>query len=337
MTTCAAIVGTGFMGRVHAESLARLGIPVLGFVGSSPGPVYGNLAEMLADERVDVVHICSPNHLHHGQTLAALRAGKHVVCEKPLAVTAAQARELCSVAVELGLVNAVCFLSRFYPLCQEAAERVRTGQVGSVRLITGSYLQDWLSRDTDWNWRLDPGIGGPLRAVGDIGSHWLDLVSFVSGQRVESVIADLTTVIPQRNSVPVTTEDMAGVLLRFSDGAHGVLTLSQVSPGRKNHLSFEVSGSDASLSWVSENPEQLWIGHRDEPNQLQMRSAGQYPAGHAQGYPDAFTALFRAVYTAVSGTSHPDHPTFADGVEQVLVAEAIAESARRGQWVPVQR
>lgn len=337
MTTRAAIVGTGFMGRVHAESLARLGVPVLGFVGSSSGPVYADLAEMLADERVDVVHICSPNHLHHRQALAALRAGKHVVCEKPLAMTPAQAHELCSAADELGLVNAVCFLSRFYPLCQDAAERVRTGQVGSVRLITGNYLQDWLAKDTDWNWRLDPGIGGSLRVVGDIGSHWLDLMSFVSGQRVESVTADLTTVLPERNSMPVTTEDMAGVLLRFTGGARGVLTLSQVSPGRKNHLSFEVSGSDASLSWGSENPEQLWIGHREEPNQLQLRNTGEYPAGHAQGYPDAFTALFRAVYTAVAGTAHPDYPTFADGLEQVLVGEAIAESARLGRWVTVRR
>ncbi len=181
MSVRAAIVGTGFMGRVHAESLARIGVPVVGFVGSSPGPVYAGLEEMLADDRVDAVHICSPNHLHFGQVLAALHAGKHVICEKPLATTTAQARELRDTAERLGLVNAVCFISRFYPLCQEAATRVRSGQVGSVRLVTGNYLQDWLAKDTDWNWRLDPELGGSLRAVGDIGSHWLDLVSFVCG------------------------------------------------------------------------------------------------------------------------------------------------------------
>jgi predicted dehydrogenase len=333
----AAVIGTGFMGRAHAEALARIGVPVLGFVGSSPGPVYSTLDDMLGDDRVDAVHICSPNHLHHEQALAALHAGKHVICEKPLAMTTAQARELSDTAADLGLVNAVCFLSRFYPLCQEAATRVHSGQAGRVRLVTGHYLQDWLSEDTDWNWRLDPAIGGALRAVSDIGSHWLDLVGYVTGQRVESVTADLTTVIPRRRQTTVTTEDIAGVLLRFDGGARGVLSLSQVSPGRKNHLSFELSCSSESLRWGSENPEQLWIGHRAEPNQIQLRSTGEYPAGHAQGYPDAFTALFRAVYATVAGQAPAGYPTFADGLEQALVSDAIAESARLGRWVAVQR
>lgn len=346
----AAIVGTGFMARTHAEGLARIGVAVAGVVGSRDvdfAPRYAGFAEML-DSDVDVVHICSPNHLHHEQSLTALHAGKHVICEKPLAQTSAQAAELTTTAQELGLINAVCFVTRFYPLCQESAGR----SVGTVRLVTGSYLQDWLAEDTDWNWRLDPSVGGPLRAVGDIGSHWLDLASFLTGQRVESVMADLTTVLRTRQRpsgpvetfatatgptepVEVTTEDVAGVLLRFSGGARGVLALSQVSPGRKNHLSIEVSGADASLAWESENPEQLWIGHRDAPNQLQQRSDGDYPAGHAQGYPDAFKALFRAVYAGVKSGVPGGFPTFADGLEQVLIGEAIAESARRGQWVSV--
>ncbi|MFB1295725.1 Gfo/Idh/MocA family protein [Mycobacterium sp. pW049] len=346
----AGIVGTGFMARTHAEALARLGIAVGGVVGSRAvdfAPTYGSFDEMLAD--VDVVHVCSPNNLHFEQAHAALQAGKHVVCEKPLALSSSQAHQLCAAASEYGLVNAVCFISRFYPLCQEAASRSV-----DARLITGNYLQDWLSNDTDWNWRLEPAVGGPLRAVGDIGSHWLDLVSYVTGQRVEAVMADLTTVLPTRRRptgevetfaassgptepVEMSTEDVAGVLLRFGGGARGVLTLSQVSPGRKNHLSFEISGASESLAWNTENPEQLWIGHRDEPNQLQLRSAGDYPAGHAQGYPDAFKALFRAVYVAVDGGPRDGYPTFEDGFEQVLVGEAIAESARLGQWVPVQR
>jgi predicted dehydrogenase len=361
----AAVVGTGFMGRVHAEALARIGVPVVGFVGSSPervaaaglAPAYRSFDELIDDDRVDVVHICSPNELHRGQATAALRAGKHVVCEKPLALTADDARELCDTAAELGRVNAVCFVNRFYPLCQDAASRVRSGSVGAVRLITGQYLQDWLAKDTDWNWRLDTAVGGSLRVVGDIGSHWLDLVGYVSGQRVEAVMADLTTAIPQRirpagsvetfatsdgtgEAVTVTTEDIAGLLLRFDGGARGVLTLSQISPGRKNNLRFEMSGADASLAWGLENPEQLWIGHRDGPNQLQLRETGDYPAGHAQGYPDTFKALFRAVYTAVENgktPAAPNYPMFADGLEQALVGEAIAESARLGQWVPVQR
>ena len=361
----AAIVGTGFMGRVHAEALARIGVSVAGVVGSTPqraassglAPAYGSFDEMLDDDRVDAVHICSPNDRHFEHARAALRAGKHVVCEKPLALTPAQAHELCDTAVEFGLVNAVCFINRFYPLCQDAASRVASGSVGPVRLVTGHYLQDWLAKDTDWNWRLDTAVGGSLRVVGDIGSHWLDLVSYVSGQRVDAVMADLTTVIPQRlrptgsvetfaqsdgtgEPVTVTTEDIAGVLLRFSGGARGVLTLSQVSPGRKNNMSFEVSGADASLAWGLENPERLWIGYRDGPNQLQLRDAGDYPAGHAQGYPDAFKAMFRAVYAAIEGGKTPerqDYPTFNDGLEQVLVGEAIAESARVGQWISVQR
>lgn len=361
-----AIVGTGFMARVHAEALARIGVPVAGVVGSSPeraaasgiAEPYASIDDMLADDRVDAVHICSPNHVHYEQALGALRAGKHVICEKPLAMTPGQACELRDTAGELGLVHAVCFVNRFYPLCQDAAARVASAGVGAVRLVTGNYLQDWLSKDTDWNWRLDPGLGGPLRVVGDIGSHWLDLASFISGQRIDAVMADLTTVIPERQrplgsvetfaqssasqieTVAVTTEDTAGVLLRFEGGARGMLTLSQVSPGRKNHLAFEVSGSEASLGWGTEDPERLWIGHRDGPNQIQLRDTGDYPAGHAQGYPDTFKALFRAVYAAIgtgSAPEKPDYPTFGDGLEQALVAEAIAESARLGQWVSVQR
>jgi predicted dehydrogenase len=264
----------------------------------------------------------------------------------------------------LDRVNAVCFINRFYPLCQEAAARVDSGLVDSVRLVSGAYLQDWLSEDTDWNWRLDPELGGSLRAVGDIGSHWLDLVGFVCNQRIDAVTADLATVIPQRQRpaesvatfeqstgrsepITVTTEDIAGVLMRFEGGARGVLTLSQVSPGRKNHLTFEVSGASASLRWDLENPEQLWIGLREEPNQIQLRgmtvagdAVGDYPPGHAQGYPDAFKAMFRAVYAAIADgktVGSQDYPTFDDGLEQVLVGEAIAASARLGRWVAVQR
>ena len=245
---------------------------------------------------------------------------------------------------------------------------MQSGEVGNVRLVTGTYLQDWLANETDWNWRLDPGLGGSLRAVGDIGSHWLDLAGFITGHRVDAVMADLATAIPTRlrplaastptfggpadgpsERVPIDTEDMAGILIRFDDGSRGVLTLSQVSPGRKNHLSIELSGSAASLRWCAEKPEELWIGHRDEPNQILLRgavpdaraaTAGDYPAGHAQGFPDAFKAMYRAVYRAVAaggGTDVPDYPTFDDGLEQALVADAIAASARNGSWTRVDR
>jgi predicted dehydrogenase len=376
----AAIVGTGFIAAVHAEALRRIGVPVLGVVGSSRErgldqartlglpPPYPSYRDLLGDDRVDVVHVCSPNHLHFEHASAALRAGKHVICEKPLAMTSAQAAELCDIAHSSGLVHAVCFMSRFYPQCQEARRRVESGDAGQVRLISGSYLQDWLSEETDWNWRLDPDLGGSLRAVGDIGSHWLDLAGFVGGHKIEAVMADLTTAIPTRlrpvnastgtfsgpatgpsEPVAMHTEDIAGVLIRFEGGTRGVLTLSQVSPGRKNHLSFELSGSTASLRWCAENPEELWIGRRDEPNQILLRGAvsgtsgpasGDYPAGHVQGFPDAFKAMHRTIYTAIAAGQlpiTPDYPTFDDGLEQALVADAIATSARDGSWALVGR
>jgi predicted dehydrogenase len=208
----AAIVGTGFMARTHAEALARIGVPVSGVVGSRSvdfAPTYGRFDDMLSDPRVSTVHICSPNNVHFSQALACLGARKHVVCEKPLAMTSAEAHQLSAVVKDLGLVNAVCFISRFYPLCQDAASRVSSGSVGTVRLVTRNYLQDWLAKDTDWNWRLEPSIGGALRAVGDIGSHWLDLVSYVTGQRVESVMADLTTVLPFRRPPAGAVETFA--------------------------------------------------------------------------------------------------------------------------------
>ena len=336
-----------------------------GVVGSSSerataaglAPAYASFDEMLDDDRVDAVHICSPNDLHHEQVMAALTPGKHVVCEKPLALTSAQARELCGTAAN----SASSTPSASSTASTRSARRRRRACLPGPSDPYG-WSPDTTCR-TGWP-RTPTGIGastqqlgGSLRVVGDIGSHWLDLVGFVSGQRIDAVMADLTTVIPQRirptgsvetfaqsdgtgEAVTVTTEDIAGVLLRFSGGARGVLTLSQVSPGRKNSLSFEVSGADASLAWGLENPEQLWIGYRDGPNQLQLRDAGDYPAGHAQGYADAFKAMFRAVYAAIADRkAHEtqDYPTFEDGLEQVLVGEAIAESARVGQWVTVRR
>jgi predicted dehydrogenase len=358
----ASVVGTGFIGVVHVEALRRLGVEVTGVVGSTPERAaekpglpepYESLEAMLADPRVDVVHLTTPNHLHFDQVRATLAAGKHVVCEKPLGMDSAETGELLRLAEESGLVHAVNFNIRFYPQCLHARERVESGDVGDVRLVAGGYLQDWLLHDTDWNWRLDPKAGGSLRAVGDIGSHWLDLVTFVTGRRVEAVMADLTTFIPVRRrptgpvetfaaaagetvDVPMETEDAAGLLLRLSGGARAVATISQVSAGRKNRLSFEVDGSEASLSWHSEAPEELWIGHRDRPNELLLSEHGDYPPGHAQGFPDTFKALYRAVYGAVAaGEPQPGYPTFADGHEEALIADAIARSHAERRWVTV--
>jgi predicted dehydrogenase len=363
----AAVVGTGFIGVVHVEALRRLGIEVTGVVGSSPERAaekaraeglpdpYPSFEAMLDDPAVDVVHLTTPNHLHAEQVKATLAAGKHVVCEKPLGMDSTETAELLALAEQSGLVHAVNFNIRFYPNCQEARERVRAGEIGDVRLISGGYLQDWLLLDTDWNWRLEPGAGGALRAVGDIGSHWLDLVQYVTGRRIEAVMADLTTFIPVRKQptgpvetfsaaagetvdTPMNTEDAAGILLRLSGGARAVLTVSQVSAGRKNRLHWEIDGSTSALAWDSEEPERLWIGHRDRPNELKLRALGDYPPGHAQGFPDTFKALYRAVYAAVAAggpQDEPDYPTFADGHDEAVIGDAIARSHAEQRWVTV--
>jgi predicted dehydrogenase len=376
----AAVAGTGFIGVVHVEALRRLGVEVTGVVGSSPSRAaekalahnlpepYESFEAMLADERVDVVHVATPNHLHDEQVRATLAAGKHVVCEKPLAMTSAQTTELLALAEASGLVHAVNFNQRFYPKNLHARELVAHGALGDVRLVSGGYLQDWLLFDTDWSWRLEREQGGDLRVIGDIGSHWLDLVGYLTGRRVDAVMADLTTFMPVRKEPlgpvetfstdgagetrnrAIETEDAAGVLVRFEGGARGVVTLSQVSAGRKNHLHWEIDGSKASAAWRAERPEELWIGHRERASEVQLRDPGQMlpyaaahtsmPAGHAEGFGETFRELYRAVYSAVAAgepPAQPDYPTFADGHEQALVADAIARSHAEGRWAAVQR
>ncbi|HEY6568669.1 MAG TPA: Gfo/Idh/MocA family oxidoreductase [Candidatus Limnocylindrales bacterium] len=375
-----AVIGSGFIGTVHIEALRRIGVNVVGLLGSSRERAaaraaqanvphaYASLDEVLADDRVQVVHVTSPNELHYPQARAILASGRHVVCEKPLAMTSAESGDLVRLAAASGLVNAVNFNIRFYPLNQHVAQLVRDGGVGDVRLVTGRYFQDWLLFDTDWNWRLEPERGGALRAVGDIGSHWLDLTTFLTGHRVQAVMADLTTFIPVRHrptgpvetfstdraadTVPVEirTEDVATILLRFENGARGQVAVSQLSPGRKNSLHYEIDGSSSAVAWDSEQPEQLWIGHRDRPNELLLRNpalmndlggkAARLPGGHVEGFADTFGALFMAIYEDVLAgrpSASPRYPTFADGHDEMLVGDAIAESARIGGWVDVFR
>jgi predicted dehydrogenase len=376
----AAVIGTGFIGTVHVEALRRIGVKVRGVLGSTPdrggaradrlgvGHAYDSLDDLLADDRVQVVHVTSPNELHSPHVKAILAAGRHVVCEKPLAMTSAESAELVALAAASGLVHAVNFNIRFYPLNQHVAGHVRDGGVGDVRLVTGRYFQDWLLLDTDWNWRLEPERGGALRAVGDIGSHWLDLTTFLTGQHVQAVMADLTTFIPVRHRptgpvetfsteraartepVEIRTEDVATILLRFDGGARGLVAISQLSPGRKNSLQYEIDGSSSAVAWDSEQPEQLWIGHRDRPNELLLRNpalmnslggaAARLPGGHVEGFFDTFGALFSAIYEDVAAGRPgptPRYPTFADGHDEMLVGDAVAESARTGRWVEVAR
>jgi predicted dehydrogenase len=379
------VAGTGFIGPVHVEAVRRLGHRVVGVLGSTPRKgraaadalgvptAYESFDDLLADPAVEVVHLATPNRDHFDQCRKALAAGKHVVCEKPLAMTGGETAELVRLAAaNPHLVTAVNYNVRFYPLCLEARERVRSGQVGEVFHVTGSYLQDWLLSPEDFNWRVLAEHGGELRAVADIGTHWLDLVTFITGLEVEAVCADLRTVHPVRHRptggsetftgsaagdrptepVPVTTEDYGSILLRFKGGARGCLTVSQVTAGRKNCLRFDVAGSKCSLAWDSEEPNTLRVGHRETANEALARDPAllapaarpfaSYPGGHAEGFPDTFKQLFRAVYAAIDSASrgvYPRgeslYPTFADGHREVLICEAILRSHREQHWVTV--
>jgi predicted dehydrogenase len=374
----AAVIGSGFIGTVHIEALRRIGVKVRGLLGSSPergqaaadrlgvDQAYASLDDLLADEKVEVVHVTSPNHLHFPQSKAILAAGRHVLCEKPLAMTSQESAELVRLATDTGRVNAVNFNIRFYPLNQHIRGVVRDGGLGDIRLISGHYLQDWLLLDTDWNWRLEPGLGGALRAVGDIGSHWLDLTSFITGLRVREVMADMATFIETRRQPAgpvetfatersadtvarqIGTEDLATILLRYDNGARGVCAVSQLSPGRKNSLHYQIDGSAAAAGWDSEHPDHLWIGHRERPNEELLRNpalmddlgraAAALPGGHVEGFADTFAALYRAVYADVARDGPADtpvYPTFADGHVKMLVGDAIAASARDGRWTEV--
>jgi len=373
------VVGTGFIGPVHVEALQRLGLDVAGLVGSDfqrtrekasnlgVGRAYESFEALLSDKTIDVIHITSPNHLHHPQVKAALLAGKHVVCEKPLAMNTAESAELVGLAEKLGLLNVVNFNVRFYPLMQQARVMIRAGDLGDLFVIHGSYLQDWLLLPTDWNWRLEPQFSGPMRAVADIGSHWLDLVTFVCDRRVEAVCADFRTFLPVRHKplqaqetftgklvgavsasqeIPIHTEDYASVLLRFAGGARGVLSVSQVSAGRKNQIRVNIDGSRSALAWDSERPNEMWMGHREKPNGLllkdpallspEARRFASYPGGHNEGFPDTFKQLYSAFYSYLKAgdfSAPRNFPGFSDGHYELVLGESILQSAREQRWV----
>jgi len=370
-----AVIGIGFVGRAHVEGLRRLGIPVRGVLDSSPARseaacadlhlprAYGSLEELCRDHEVDVVHVCTPNYLHFEQASALLHAGKHVLCEKPVAMNPRESATLIELAKRHKRVGGVNYNLRYYPLCQEARARITSGAVGEPRLIHGKFLQDWLFYPTDWNWRLETKLGGDLRAVADIGTHWLDLAMWLTGRRIVEVCSDMATMIATRQRpkgrvetfqsatgiatepVTISTDDYASVLLRFEGNLRGVMTVSQVSAGRKTALTFEVNGSEDSLAWDSESPNSLWIGHRKQANEELMkdpslmtpaaRPYSAYPGGHQEGYPDTFVQLFKDFYAYIEkgSSSPPQFPTFQTGHDELVLCEAIAQSARERRWV----
>jgi len=377
----AAVVGTGFIGPVHAEALARLGVHVRGILGSSAEKSqqaadklglevgYADYQAILDDDAVDVVHITTPNKLHFDMSSRAIEAGKHVICEKPLAMTTDETSKLVELAkANPNIVAAVNYNIRFYPMVLHAHELVKSGAIGEIYSVRGGYVQDWLLYDTDWNWRLMPDEGGELRAVGDIGTHWMDLVAFVTGLKVDSLIADLATFVPvhkkprqavatfegkkvsnapvEYDPVEIKTEDWGAILFHYAGGARGTLNVSQVTAGRKNQLTFEIAGSKASLAWNSERPNELWIGHRDKPSEILLKdpslldgmalSHTDYPGGHNEGFPDTFKQLYRAVYGYIEAgdfSAPKPFPTFDEGHLEVALCEAILKSHQERKWI----
>ena len=352
----AALVGAGFMGRVHSRALRAAGISMSGILSSSSEKsklaaqelsiekFYDSFDELLADETVNVVHILTPNSSHFDLTQRALAAGKHVVCEKPLATTVADAEKLAKQAKDLQLVGAVPFVYRYHPMVREAKSRVESGNIGRVLSIKGEYLQDWLLNANDTNWRVAEAAGGASRAFADIGVHLCDLVEFISGQRIVKLVASIDTAHKQRAGQAVSTEDMAVVLAKLDGGGLVSLMVSQVAAGHKNGLSVELHGTSESLRFDQETPESLWIGLQDgsrtimrDPSLLapDARRLTALPAGHPEGYFDAFVSFMRDVEQAVLGNNPKGLPNFADGARAAVLTEAVLHSAASASWVDV--
>ncbi|MDK9603343.1 Gfo/Idh/MocA family protein [Lelliottia wanjuensis] len=374
------IVGSGFIGPAHIEALRRLGFVQVvalcdGTLDQAQEKVralnvphaYGNVEELLAHPGLQVVHNCTPNHLHAQINRQILAAGKHLFSEKPLCMTPEEARELVEMAERAGVIHGVSFVYRQFAMVRQAASMMRAGSVGRLFAAHGSYLQDWMLHETDYNWRVDAALGGASRAVADIGSHWCDTVQFVTGRRIVEVMADLSIVWPKRKAnvagnqtftqesaavyedKPVTTEDFGSVLFRFDDGSKGSFSVSQVSAGRKNRLSFEINGSERSLAWDQEVPQQLWIGHRAQANQLLTDDPGlmnkdaadsaHFPGGHIEGWPDAFKNMMAQFYRAVQANAMPENPLFAtfhDGANVMYIIDAIVKSHQQQRWIRVE-
>jgi predicted dehydrogenase len=372
-----AIFGIGFMGRVHTEALRRLGnVEVVGVAGRTAAAARkfadaqsieratGDYKELLADPELNAVHICTPNELHFPMAQAAMQAGKHVLCEKPLASTIAEANAMLALAKEKGLAHCTLYNVRAYPQVQNMRRMCEAGELGNVQVVQGTYSQDWLLYDTDWNWRIE---SGPSRTFADIGTHWCDLAEHITGKRISALCADLTTFLDTRkkpkgsvetftgktlqpseyDEVAIKTEDFGAMLFAMGEKTRGSLTVSQVSVGRKNRLFIEIFGTKASVAWNAECPDELWIGHRNSPNQIVVKdpslltngasSWADLPGGHSEGYDDTFKQIFRRFYKRVADEKTPvEYPTFEDGIRQMRVLDAVLDSSRKRAWVPAQ-
>ena len=372
-----AILGTGFMGIVHTEAIRRLGnVEVAAVAGSSDSKAKafadqlyidrstGDWESLLKDPSIDAVHICTPNALHHPMAKVAIEYGKHVLCEKPLTMTSAEAKDLLDRAEVKGIVHATNHNLRYYPVVQHIRQMIAAGELGEVLAVQGTYSQDWLLYDTDYNWRIEAEHNGKLRAMGDIGSHWMDMVQHLTALPITAVCGELTTFHKTRKkpkgsvqtfsgktlspddylSIPIDTDDFGAVLLHLGDRARGSFTVSQVSAGNKNSFRMEIYGTKCGVSWNQERPDELWIGHRNSPNQVILKdpsllmggAAGfaDLPGGHSEGYDDSHKQLFKRFYKRIADRSAAiDYPTFADGLKGMLLLEAVAQSSASRAWV----
>ena len=374
-----AIFGTGFMGRVHLEAVRRVeSVEVAAIAGRNAeatrklGAGFSvpllttDYREVLRDPAIDAVHIGTPNAQHFPMAKDALLAGKHVLCEKPLTTTVAEAEELVSIATRQGVRNCTCHNLRYYPMVQQMRRMREAGDLGEILVVQGTYSQDWLLYDTDWNWRVETKAGGPSRCMADIGSHFFDMAEHVTGLRVTSLCADLQTFHPTRKQpkhsvetfankllgpedyveTPIDTEDFGAVIFRMGVRTRGCMTASQVSAGRKNGLSIEIYGTRSSVAWNQERPDELWAGHRDVGNQVFVkdpsllkptaRSYADLPGGHSEGYDDTFKQVFRRFYASIATLGEaPEYPQFVDGLRQLTILDATLQSNRKRAWVDV--
>jgi predicted dehydrogenase len=372
-----AIVGTGFMGKVHTENVRRLpGVEVAAVVGSRSEsarkfaeamgiPVAAaSLRDVLDDKTIAAVHICTPNVDHFPQSRAALEAGKAVLCEKPMTMSVDEARQLVDLAKAKDAVAAVQHNLRYYPVLQQVRQMIARGDLGDILIAQGTYSQDWLLYDTDWNWRIDTKENGQLRVMGDIGSHWMDMVQHLTGLPITAVCADLATFHKTRKrpkgsvetfsgkkaqagdyeEFPVDSDDFGAVLIHLGDRARGAFTVSQMSAGRKNRFFFEIFGTKSGIAWNQEEPDTLWIGQRNEPNRIVIKDASLFypeaakfadlPGGHSEGYDDSHKQVFKNFYARVADRSLPiDYPTFEDGLHGMILLSKVADSSASKSWV----
>lgn len=373
-----AILGTGFMGRVHLEAVQRVESVEAAAIFGRNDDATARLAaafsvpkassdyrELFRDPTIDAVDICTPNAQHFAMAKEALQAGKHVLCEKPLTTTVAEAEELVALASGSKLRNCVCHNLRYYPQVQQMRALREAGELGEILVVQGTYSQDWLLYDTDWNWRVDAKAAGASRAMADIGSHFFDMAEHVTGLRVSSLCADLQTFHKTRKQpkgsvetfankmmspedyveTPVDTEDFGAVVFRMGDRTRGAMTASQVSAGRKNGLSIEIYGTKASVAWNQERPDELWVGRRDSGNSIfvkdpslltgKARGYADLPGGHSEGYDDTFKQVFRRFYASIGAPDTIEYPQFVDGLRQMVILDSVLGSSAARKWVDV--